>query len=155
MKYAEILLKTIAEIGMKVQSKPNLKEIEPFEYFFDKKGRILYEYLDKDDGSWSHREILARYLLLSAVLDQGPDMKGVRLMTTKVINKLYRSEVRIFHRPLDFFKEIGVAVDSILSSHESIKKIRAVLWAGENMGANTNVFRHYGGDYRINFFPCR
>lgn len=132
IKDAEILLKTIAEIGTKVQSKPDVRGIEPFEYFFDKEGRVLYKYLDKNDGGWSRREILARYLLLSAVLDQGPDMKGIRLMTAKIINKLYRSEVRIFHRPLDFFKEIGIAVDSILSSHESVKKIRAVLWAKEN-----------------------
>ena len=132
MNNPEILLKNIAKIGKRIRSKPNLKKIEPFEHFFDKKSRILYNDLDKNDGRWNRREILTRYLLLSAVLDQGPEIGGVRLMTTKVINNLYRDEIRIFHRPIDFFKEIGVVIDSISDSHESVKKIRAALWAKEN-----------------------
>jgi len=132
MKTIENLLIEIAKMGKEKKSRPFLSEIQPFKHFLDEKGDLLINELDVQDGAWTRREILARYLVLSAVLDQGPDMEGVRRMVTDVINELYKKEIRIFHRPLDFFKEIGVAVDNILKSHDAIKKIRAVLWARTN-----------------------
>ena len=132
MKTIENLLIEIAKIGRERQSRPFLSEIQPFKHFLDKRGELLINELDIQDGAWTRREILARYLLLSAVLDQGPDMEGVRRMVTDVVNELYRKEIRIFHRPLDLFKEIGITVDNILKSHGAIKKIRATLWAESN-----------------------
>ena len=132
MENAKNLLIEIAETGKRKRSKPSLSEIQPFKHFFDDKGELLTNELDVLDGPWSRRELLARYLVLSAVLDQGPDMEGVGSMTAGVINELYKKEIRIFHKPLDFFKEIGIAIDNILKSHDSIKKIRSAIWAREN-----------------------
>ncbi len=42
---------------------------------------------------------MTRYLLVNAVLDQGPDMMGVRELLKRVTTGLYRREIRIFHHP--------------------------------------------------------
>ena len=126
------LLTTIAEIGRKHPAKPNIYLIEPFNHFFDKNKNLIPNELDKKDGPWTRRELITRFLLLNAVLDQGPDIEGLRQLLIKVINELYHREVRIFHRPLDFFKELDISIDKICTVHEGIKKVRAPIWAKEN-----------------------
>ncbi|EHP82732.1 hypothetical protein, partial [Methanotorris formicicus] len=101
--YSEILIKRLCEIGKENQLKPNLSEVEPFQYFLNG-GELIYDELDKRDGKYTRREILSRYLMLMVVLDQGPDIEGVRKLLNMVITELYREEVRILHRPLDFLK---------------------------------------------------
>ena len=133
------LIIEIARIGKKYSSKPQLQAIFPFEYYFDNDGNLKRNELDKNDGLWTRREILTRYLLVNAVLDQGPDMEGVGLFLKEVINSLYRKEIRIFHRPLDFFKELGIAIDEMLEKHKSVKAVRADIWAKE---INTNPNRY-------------
>lgn len=132
MEKNKYLLIRLAKIGRARSTSLSLNQIQPFKHFFNKKGALLTKELDELDGRWTRREILARYLMLSAVLDQGPDSGGINLMLTKVINELYKQEIRIFHRPIDFFKEIGISVDNILKSHSAVKKVRAVLWAKAN-----------------------
>ncbi|MEW6041724.1 MAG: hypothetical protein AB1633_09400 [Elusimicrobiota bacterium] len=66
-------------------------------------------------------------------------MEGVRKLLVGVINELYKKEIRVLHRPLDFFKEIGISIDEILQKHESVKKIRAPEWAKEN-SSNPNKY---------------
>ena len=124
----------IAEIGhqRKIMDSPTLNDIEPFRHFFDKNGNLKYDELDTMDGAWTRREILVRYLLLSVVLDQGPDIPGVRELLKNVTNALHRKEIRIFHRPLDFFRELNISIDEILYKHNSIKKLRAKVWAKLN-----------------------
>src|SRR3989338_97360 len=107
IKEGKNLLVKLAEIGRAKRSTSYLSSILPFKHFFNKKGRLIAKDLDEPDGKWNRREVLSRCLLLSAVLEQGPDIVGVDLMLTKVVNDLYKQEIRIFHRPLDFFKEIG------------------------------------------------
>jgi len=114
------LILKIAEIGKKNQLKPNLSDINIFEYYFDKNGELKKEELSKLDGSLTRREIITRFLLLSVVLDQGPDLEGIRRLLIGVINELYKKEIRILHRPLDFFKELGISVDELIREHESI-----------------------------------
>ena len=54
------------------------------------------------------------------------------MLLKDVTTHLYRNEIRIFHRPIDFFKELNISIDEILERHESVKKIRAKIWAKEN-----------------------
>ncbi|MBI4245292.1 MAG: hypothetical protein HY606_14480, partial [Planctomycetes bacterium] len=69
-------------------------------------------------------------------------MKGLRQMFIRVTNELYRHEIRIFHRPLDFFKELGISIDSIENTHKAIRDLRAEPWAKENQSNPTkyNLF---------------
>lgn len=138
MEKTSHLIFEIAKIGKNNKIIPPLMSVKAFSHFFTN-GKININELDELDGPWTRREILARYLLLNAVLDQGPDVIGVRELLKNVTNELYKNEVRIFHRPLDFFKELNLSIDSILLSHESIKKIRAKEWAKMN---NSNSERY-------------
>lgn len=133
------LIIAIAKVGKQNSSKPAIQEIFPFMHYFDKDGNLIRNALDKNDGLWTRREIITRYLLVSAVLDQGPDLEGVRMLFKDVINALYTKEIRIFHKPLDFFKELGISIDEILEKHASVKKIRADIWAKENK-SNPNKY---------------
>jgi len=132
--FVKKLVFKIAEIGhqRKIIDSPSLVDIEPFRHFFDRNGNLKYDELDSMDGAWTRREILARFLLLSVVLDQGPDIPGVRELLKNVTNALYRKEIRIFHRPLDFFRELNISIDEILDKHKSVKKLRAEDWAKAN-----------------------
>jgi len=102
------LILRIAGIGRKNPSKPVLKNINVFEHYFDIQNKLKYDELSKLDGSLTRRELIVRFLLLNAVLDQGPDLEGVRKLLINVVNELYKKEIRILHRPLDFFKELGI-----------------------------------------------
>ncbi len=133
------LINKIARIGRENPPKHDISEIFPFEHYIGKDRILIKSHLDKNDGLWTRREIITRYLLVSAVLDQGPDLEGVRLLFRGVINALYRKEIRIFHKPLDFFSELGISIDEILEKHASVKKIRAEIWAKENK-SNPNKY---------------
>lgn len=131
---ASALITRIAEIGKVYSSSPLLSEIEPFAHYFSG-GEIDKDRLDSRDGSCTRREILVRFLILCAVIDQGPDIIGIRNLLIDVTNNLYRQEVRFLHSPIEFFKEIGISIDSILHSHASVKAIRSEIWAKENQSS--------------------
>lgn len=126
------ITKIISNLGKENREISILYEVEPFKHYFSKKGELKYDELDEYDGKFTRREILARYLLLNVVLDQGPDMMGVNELLKEVTTYLYRREIRIFHKPIDFFRELGISIDEIVNEHKSIKKIRAKQWAKEN-----------------------
>jgi len=126
------LTKKILELGNKYREKPPVNRVEPFKHYFSETGEIKYDELDALDYEFTRREILARYLLVNVVLDQGPDMLGVRELLKSVTINLYKRGFRIFHRPLDFFEKIDATINEILTEHERIKGVRAELWAKEN-----------------------
>jgi hypothetical protein len=125
------LVLAIAQVGRKHPNYPSFCDIEAFRPFFDS-GKLKRNELDARDGACTRRELLVRHLVLSAVLDQGPDIQGVRQMMALVVNDLYRKEVRIFHQPLLFFRELGISIDQILEKHASVKAVRAQIWAKAN-----------------------
>lgn len=130
------LVRKIAEVGAENSSTPVLNDIEPFAAYLLPDGSIDQANLDRRDGACTRREVLVRFLLLSAVIDQGPDIVGVRRLLAQVINSLYRAEIRPLHSPLSFFAHLGVAIDVILKEHDSVKQLRAAIWAKENRVAN-------------------
>lgn len=134
----EKLVIKIAEIGKQNPSYPSLNEIEIFQHYYEN-GNLNKQKLDERDGSLTRREAITRFLLLSAVLDQGPDIVGLRRMLLETTNELYRKEIRFLHKPISFFSEIGVALDEILTQHQSIKEIRASIWAKTNQ-SNPNRY---------------
>ncbi len=126
------LVEAIARVGRANASLPALGEVEPLYHFFLPDGHLDRSRLDDRDGSCTRREILLRFLVLNAVIDQGPEMVGVRMLLVGVTNELYRKEIRFLHRPLAFFQELGIAIEQILEKHKSIKGVRAAVWAAEN-----------------------
>ena len=132
------LIQTIAEIGYQNKSEPFLKDVNIFKHYFDN-DKLKTSELNELDGNCTRRELLCRFLLLNAVLDQGPDVEGVRQLISETINSLYRQEIRILHSPLDFFKEIGIVLTEIDTVHSLVKKTRSKIWAEAN---NTNASRY-------------
>jgi hypothetical protein len=131
LKSKDLLFK-IAELGKQFPSPPIIQDLFPFRNYFNEDNSLITKNLSDNDGLWSKRELLTRYLFLQAVLDQGPDIEGIRQLLKDVVNSLYEKEIRILHKPIDFFKEIGISIDEILSKHQQIKNIRAKIWAKEN-----------------------
>ena len=131
LKLTELLVK-IAEVGQQYPSPPPLSALFPFRHYFDKGGKLLRSKLSENDGLWTRREILTRFLFLQAVLDQGTHIEGIRHFLTEVTNSLYEKEIRFLHKPIDFFRELGIAVDELIQKHETVKKIYAPIWAKEN-----------------------
>lgn len=127
---AEIVLR-IARVGQEHPAVPPLHSVEPFAHFFIE-DRLDSASLDIRDGCCTRREVLTRFLLIMAVLDQGPDIIGLREMLIRMTNEFYRREVRYLHRPSDFFREVGLAIDLLIESHNSIKDTRASIWAKVN-----------------------
>lgn len=121
----------IARVGANAKLTPPLEAVNAFSHFFVN-GALDGSRLDERDGGCTRRELLTRALLLNAVLDQGPDIAGVRDMMVRAVNTFYEDEIRIFHTPLDFFREINVTVNEIWNAHEHVKGARADRWAGEN-----------------------
>jgi hypothetical protein len=122
------LTKRLTSIGHENKELPPLNEVEPLESCFTKEITLDYNKLDELDGHFTRREIIARYLLLNVILDQGPDIKGVRELLKNVTNNLYKKEIKIFHNPNDFFKNIDIVIDVIQREHNHIKEKRADVW---------------------------
>ncbi len=125
------LVVRIAKVGRENPSQPQLSEILPFQNYFIQ-GSLDRSSLDKRDGSCTRRELLTRFLLLNAVLDQGPDLEGVRDLLIQVTNSLYLNEIRFLHTPLNFFKELNITIDEMIDKHQSIKQIRKNNWGKLN-----------------------
>ena len=136
------LTKKLTEIGREYKEKPLINKVEPFKHYFSSTGDLDYDRLDEYDGEFTRREIVTRYLLVNAVLDQGPDIKGVRELLKNVITNLYQQGIKIFHKPSDFFENINVVVNDLLEEHKLIKEQRAEEWARENKTTPTkyNLF---------------
>ncbi|MCM1042782.1 MAG: hypothetical protein NC350_01035 [Corallococcus sp.] len=124
------LLEVIANEGRQHKSSPHLKDVDIFKPFF--KGEELVDLDLQDASNCTRRELICRFLLLNAVLDQGPDMEGVRKLLADTLNVLYKKEIRILHSPQSFFNKLDTAVDSIDSIHDAIKDIRETDWQFKN-----------------------
>ena len=135
-KITKLLVK-IAEVGQKNSAPPSLNKLFPFRHYFDKNGALLHDKLSENDGLWTRREVLTRFLFLQAVLDQGAHIEGVRRFLAEVTDNLYEKEIRVLHKPIDFFREIGISVDALLSKHESVKSVFAPMWAKENQSTES------------------
>ncbi|MCW5775855.1 MAG: hypothetical protein KIS87_05345 [Phycisphaeraceae bacterium] len=126
------VLRAVAEVGRQFPSEPELVDVAPLAPFFNDSGVLALDRLDARDGGVTRREALLRMLLLSAVIDQGPDIEGVRRLAIGVLNDLYSREVRILHRPLDFFEHFHISATSIEECHAVVKAARADAWAERN-----------------------
>lgn len=149
------LVSAIADIGREHPLPPPAKDALPFARFFN--GDALdRDRLDEMDGECTRRELLARFLILCAVLDQGPDIPGVRQLMLRVVDQMYSCNVRMFHAPMEFFQAMNVSLKEIWDAHEDIKKKNADDWAIKNntTPGRYNLFME-GGKQSLNYAVSR
>jgi hypothetical protein len=87
---------------------------------------------DVSEISPSNPEVLTRYLYLMAVLDQGPDPKGVRMLLNNVVERLYSEGIPILTEPDLFFEHLQRVSTLIEEEHSVVKQARAAEWAESN-----------------------
>lgn len=136
------LLKKLNEIGENnsYENVPQIKDVKIFGELLNKDNSIKRQkYDEKDKHGLEYREVLTRYLFLNAILDQGPDMEGVRLLQARVTNELYDKGINFLHDPSLFFKNIDIVFNIINGEHSKIKKERAIGWAKKQ---NANASRY-------------
>ena len=123
------LLDKISIIGERNRSEPLIQKVSIFREYFDKRGQINEDHFGIREGVCTRREVLARYLLLNAVLDQGPDSDGVRLFLAETINRLYSEQIPILHSPEIFSKSLHKIIDIVIEVSNKVKKERGPIWA--------------------------
>ncbi len=136
------LLKKLNEIGEDDlrNNVPQIKNVKIFEEILDSNKIIKKEkYNLKDKYGLEYKELLTRYLFLNAILDQGPDMEGVRLLQSRVTNVLYSKGINFLHEPFLFFKNINLVFETIDEEHLKVKNERSEEWAKKQ---NTNANRY-------------
>jgi len=71
-------------------------------------------------------EVIARYLYLNAVLDQGRDSLGVHLLLSRVTNRLYEElGIAYLDDPLQFFSNLPRVIPVIEEKHAEVREERA------------------------------
>jgi hypothetical protein len=105
------IIKTINDVGLSQKSKKGvLCDIKIFKNII-KRGYIDEKKLvSMDEWGCRYDEILTRFLYLSCVLDQGPEIQGVEALIKSMTNKLYPN-IKFLHDPLEFFEKINIIAD--------------------------------------------
>ena len=127
----DLLLK-LHRIGEKNIKKDDLQivNVNIFKKILNKDGTIdKQKYLHKDHFNLEYNELLIRYILINAILDQGPDMEGVRILLCKTTNDLYDNGIYFLHEPSQFFKNIDFVFQTVQKNHQDVKKQRSKKWA--------------------------
>lgn len=121
----------IAKVGRAHPNVPKPEHLAGFSAYLSS-GNLDFSRLDLLDGSLTRREKIARFLLLSAVLDQGPDIAGIRFMVIRVLNILHTQGMDILGDPAILMSRLSEVRQAIVASHEEAKELFAAAWAASN-----------------------
>jgi len=126
-KEGEEIVKIIAETGKK-----------NFGFHDVSKCDILKDISKKKKGlTGKEKELLINFLYLNAVMDQGRDPEGVKLLLIKVTNKAYNTGIKFLHDPNQFFKNPKFFTKTLKEEHEQVKRIRSRI---SGLGSRYNLF---------------
>ena len=131
LEQAKKLIRQLNQIGeTNSDNVPQIKGVNLFKEILDVDSIRKEKYGEMDNKGVLYKELLTRYLFLNSILDQGPDMEGVRILQANVTNKLYEKGIDFLHNPSKFFENIDIVFDIIKEEHENIKKSeRTKKWA--------------------------
>jgi hypothetical protein len=113
---------------------PPIHLVEPFIPFFKPDGRLEFAKLDLSvEDSCTRREILLRYLLLSAAAGEGRNGDGARELLVDVTNQLYHEKNRFLLSPRALLPKLEQITDQIRLKHNCIEQLPAGLWKMEHL----------------------
>lgn len=126
--------KSVFEEISRLSPFPVLDEIPKYLGIFDcrlddKAWSIELEKVDKETGI-SNREILLRYLLSRAIVDQGSDIEGVEMWHSKLLENCYSAGFHVLHEPSSFVKNYRQIIEFGSKARDAVVAARAIDWAG-------------------------
>jgi len=129
-KEGEEIVKIIAETGSKNFGIHDVSKCEVLKNIAKKikKGESLSNY---------EKELLTNFLYLNAVMDQGRDPEGVKLLLIRVTNKAYVNGIKFLYDPNQFFKNPKIFTEILREEHEKVKSVRAGI---SGLGSRYNLF---------------
>jgi hypothetical protein len=89
--------------------------------------------LDKSDNASgiSNREVLLRYVLSRAIVDQGSDIEGVEMWHSRLLERSYAMGFRILHDPAQFVQNYEEILKIGAKVRDEVFAERASLWANQ------------------------
>lgn len=81
------------------------------------------------DPQISVRELLLRYALSRAIVDQGSDILGVEMWHRRLVERAYASGIAFLHRPTEMVQRYSEVLDLADSIREEVTEERASKWA--------------------------
>jgi len=97
--------------------------------------------LDRTDviTSVSNREVMLRYVLSRAIVDQGSDIEGVEMWHSKLLEGCYRKGIRILHNPSEFVDNFAQILQMGVEIRDEVVLERAQIWADQKKSKTRKV----------------
>lgn len=97
--------------------------------------------LDRTDEitSVSNREVMLRYVLSRAIVDQGSDIEGVEMWHSKLLEDCYRKGIRILHNPSEFVDNFAQILQMGVEIRDEVVLERAQIWADQKKSKTRKV----------------
>jgi len=121
----EKIIRKISEVGEKHKHRsiPPLNQVTVFRHLFPY-GKYNEGNLEDESYGIKYKDLLTNYLYLNAVLDQGGEIEGVRILLKEVANRLYDNGILFLHEPIQFFQKIDKVIEVIQEEHKRVKELR-------------------------------
>lgn len=97
--------------------------------------------LDRKDEitNVSNREVMLRYVLSRAIVDQGSDIEGVEMWHSRLLERSYAKGIRILHNPSDFVDNFAQILQLGVEIRDEVVLERAQIWADQKKSKTRKV----------------
>lgn len=109
-------------------------------------GDFLNSYSQETKVALTQRELILRWLLTRAIVDQGSDIEGVEIWHDNFILDCYAAGIRILHEPEQAIRHYDEVVGIAHANHEMVTAQRALVWASLGANRNPNAYTPYNVD---------
>lgn len=100
----------------------------------------------KVDSGISNREIILRWLLSRAIVDQGSDIEGVEIWHHDWLADCYSSRIRILHDPISSLNRYSEVVALADKHRQRVTELRKAVWASASPGRHEGHYNPFNVD---------
>lgn len=86
----------------------------------------------------SNREVLLRYVLSRAIVDQGSDIEGVEMWHSRLFERCYTNDIRLLHNTADFVSNYAKVLAMCVEVRDQVVHERAQVWADQKKSKTRN-----------------
>ena len=86
----------------------------------------------------SNREVLLRYVLSRAIVDQGSDITGVEMWHSRLFERCYKDDIRVLHNAADFVSNYAKVLSIGVEVRDEVVIERAQVWADQKKSKTRN-----------------